>query len=139
MPLAMPSLRIRDSVPWIGGGIAIAFAVIAILTATSGDEDSAWLAAGWWAGALAGFALVLRGALILSREVTRRQAAFVAGLAVLLLILAVLLHNAIYALFDFEEGVFFIIALFVAPVVLVAALLRVIWPGHPRADGTVSG
>jgi hypothetical protein len=39
----------------------------------------------------------------------------VSGLAVVLFVIAVFLHNAIYGLFHVEEPVFFLIAIIVAP------------------------
>lgn len=48
------------------------------------------------------------------------------GITILSWILCVILHNAIYALFGFEEALFFIIAVIIIPIYIIVSLIYTI-------------
>ena len=105
----------------------IAFAIVA-----PGDDDDeaphCLLAAIAWGVILPGVLLTMKGILVVLRDFTSSQALKLAGLALVTGVAAVILHNVVSALLDVEEGFFFILALFVAPPIFVAALIRAALP-----------
>jgi hypothetical protein len=124
-------LHVRESLPWLGAGLAIVAALVAFAILAPGDgEAPSWLLATiFWVAVVPGAVLVVKGVLVILRDLRARQALLLAALAVAVLIAAVVLHNVIAALTGAEEPFFFLLALVVAPVVLVAALIRAIHPG----------
>lgn len=130
----MPKLHLRDALPWfVPGLVLVVGAFVAAIVAPESDDERApsWLlAAFFWGVVLPGALLAVKGILVVLRDLTRPQALKLAGLTVVTGIAAVILHNVVSALFNVEEGFFFILALFVAPPVFVAALVRVALPGQ---------
>jgi hypothetical protein len=133
---------------WAAAGLGLIAVTLIAGTVLFGDtgEPEGWslaaLVAGFWLVVLAGGILVVRGSLYLLRGLGRRGAVQLAIIAFLAIPLAVVIHNVIYAITGQEEGFFFILALFVLPVVLVAAVVRIIWPAHqgePPAPPAGSG
>jgi len=47
-------------------------------------------------------------------------------LLIVLWFIAVILHNAVYAIFGFEDAIFFIIAIFVIPIYFIVSLIYTI-------------
>ena len=128
-----PRRRLPRSFIWIAGGAAIVVVLLALSILApedSNDRAPAWLIAlvFWVASAVGGF-FVVKGLLMVMRKLDRRRSLMLAAGMFLAMVAAIILHAVIYALFDVEEGVFFIFALFVAPVLIVAALIRAVFPG----------
>lgn len=87
--------------------------------------------AGWLLGALAILWLGLRWL----RRVPRRYCLAAAGASVGLFVASVLLHNIFFAIFGFEEGVFFTLAM-AAPLLLAVSIVAAVLPRHATALGT---
>lgn len=127
-------LHFRESLPWFGAAAAWIGAAIGALVAlaafTSIDEDvTGDLGLVAWLAIAPGLALALKAILVILRDLNSRQALLLAGLSVAAFVLAAVLHNVVSALFGIEEAVFFTFATFVAPAVLIAALIRAARPG----------
>ncbi|HEX6031915.1 MAG TPA: hypothetical protein VFY90_10830 [Tepidiformaceae bacterium] len=127
-------LHVRDSFPWLAAGVGLILLTIAIMVVIAvlveDAEESLAFPIAAWVGFVLGGAVILKALLVVIEELGSRQALALAGLTLVGGVLAVVLHNLIYGLFGVEEGVFFILAIFVAPPVLVAALIRAVHPGH---------
>ena len=104
----------------------VAFAVIPSLVTT---EDSAAGLLLWFL--VSGFLLV-SGLLIGIGPVGARTYGIVTLVAVALFLVSVVAHNVVSALIGGEEAVFFFLAVFGAPVLLVTGLVGLAWTGIRR-------
>ena len=91
------------------------------------------LVTAYWLAALAVGVAFVRGILRAFRRLNRRSALFVALGAFLAIPVAAVLHNVVYGITGEEEAFCFFVALFVAPVVLIAALVRAVVAGSRGA------
>lgn len=85
---------------------------------------------GWLGGAV----LIVWAAVILMRPLPPSRCAMIAVLAIPVFILAVLLHNLVSAIFGGEEPVFFLIALVVAPAMLIGGIIAGLLPRRAPHD-----
>jgi hypothetical protein len=49
------------------------------------------------------------------------------GIAIIVWVIAVIVHNFWYGVFGFEEGVFFIIAVFIVPLYLIISIIYTLY------------
>lgn len=128
-----PRRRLPRSLLWIAGGAAIVVVFLAVSILAPEDSDDrapTWLLAlVFWVASAVGAFFVVKGLLMVMRKFDRRRSLMLAAGMFLAMVAAIILHNVISALFDVEEGVLFIFALFVAPALIVAALVRAAFPG----------
>lgn len=127
----------KRALVWIAAGVVIV--ALAMALTILGDEDAkgaklAVVVTAFYVGFSAGAIVLVRGALYLL-PLGRRQAVMVIIATVAGIALAIVLHNVIYAVTGAEEGFFFLLALLVGPVVLVAAFVRVFRPYDPFQHG----
>ena len=131
-------LHFREGWPWLAAGVAVLVAFFALTIGAPEDSEpsGAWrviLIVGFWAVALVGMGLIVKGALIILRDLSAGQAWTLAGLALVSIIVAIFLHNLLYAVFGGEEPFFFIYALFIGPVIFIGAVIRAfVAMGHHR-------
>jgi hypothetical protein len=129
----------------IAGALVLVAGILVAVTIVFGETDDprglslAALVTGYWLAALAVGIVLVRGILYAFRRLNRRSALFVALGALLAIPVAIVLHNVIYAITGEEEAVFFVIALFVGPVVLIAALVRAMLAGPRGAPPPTPG
>jgi len=121
---------------WLLAGTAVLVAGL-VVSILGGDEDAkgAKLAVAvtvFYVVFVLGAALSVRGVLIFVERFSTGGAIRLALVAFAAIILAILLHNLVYALFEVEEPFFFILALWAGPVALVAAIIRAFRPARPH-------
>jgi len=119
---------------WIAAGLLVAGGPIVADVVAGGDDDDSTGAVlslfvvGFSIAIVLGIFAILRGVLIFMEHVDRGAAVKIVLATLGGIVLAVILHNVIYAITGTEEGVFFLLALFVGPVVLVAGIVRAFRP-----------
>ncbi|MFN0093711.1 MAG: hypothetical protein ACKVVT_02905 [Dehalococcoidia bacterium] len=126
-----PPLHVRRAAPWVAiGAVLIGVFVVLPMLVDPGEGSRAeqWLGLMLWLVFIPGLFAVGRGLLTLISEFDTRHAVRLAALAFGGMVVSVLLHNLVSGLFDVEEGVFFALALFVFPPLLVAAGIRAFRP-----------
>ncbi len=128
----------KKALIWIGAGTALC--AVALAFAILGDEDTkggrlALVVTAFYVGFSAGAIAMVRGALYLMDHVGRQVAAMTIVVTVAGIVLAIVLHNVVYALTGVEEAFFFVLALFVGPVALIAAFIRLFRPYDPLRHG----
>lgn len=124
----------RQHILWSVGLLAVGpvlFGVALILYAR-GDQELADLIGilGFVLGLVCGVAAFV----LLLLPLPRRRCLLMAGGAIGLFLLAVLLHNVIYGLFEVEEPVFFTLALVISPALFLGALIAAFLPRELAAE-----
>lgn len=119
--------------------MVVALFGLAMLMA-GGPENSVsgFLALMFWIFIAPAAALIVKGLLVAVQEISSTQALLLAILSVAGAVVAVILHNLVSAIVGFEEGFFFMLALFGAPLLLVASLIRAFRPGNANHRPTAS-
>lgn len=128
----MTTLHFRESLPWLGAGVGVVVALFGLAMAIAGGtgESIGGLAAViFWILIVPGAYLIVKGLLVLTEGMSSIGTVVLAVLAIVIAVIAVILHNIVSAVVGFEEGFFFMIALFGAPLLLVAAIIRAFRPG----------
>lgn len=126
---------------WIIVGLLLGVGMLALSIGGSGNEDDpkgarlALLVFVFYVGFSAAGILVVRGVLLFMQPLSRQRALMVVAATVPAIILAAVLHNVLYALTEQEEPFFFLFALFVGPVILIAAIIRAFRPYRGSNDG----
>lgn len=123
---------------WIAAGVVMV--VLAMAFAIRGDEDThggelALVVAAFYIGFTAGAIAMVRGALYFIEHLGRQAALKLVGATIAGIVLAIVLHNVFYAITGIEEAFFFLLALLVGPVALVAAVVRIFRPYRPLPYG----
>lgn len=124
----------RKGLVWIGAGFALV--VLAMTFSILGDADAhggelALFVVTFYAGFAGGAFALVRGALFLMQHMRRQAALRFFAATVGGIVLAIVLHNVVYAITGVEEAFFFLLALLVGPVALVAAVIRLFRPYEP--------
>lgn len=124
----------KKGLVWLASGslivaLALAFTILLGEKDTHGARLAVFVTL-FYAAFTAGAIALVRGALYLLR-LDRNHAAMLVVATIAGIVLAILLHNLVYAVTGVEEGFFFLLALLVGPVVLVAAVVRLIHPFSP--------
>ena len=129
---------------WILAGLLLGIGMLALSITGGGNDDDpkgavlAVLVVFFYLGfSTAGF-MVVRGILMFMQRLSTRGAMKLVGATVLAIVLAIVLHNLLYALTDEEEPFFFLFALFVGPVILIAAIIRAFRPYRGAATDVPS-
>lgn len=138
---AMPNLRVRDSLPWLGSGVVVVLAFFGLAMATAGSPDESvggFTAVLLWTVIVPAALLIVKGMLVFTEEMDSRQALVLAVLAIPLAVVAVILHNLVSAVAGFEEGFFFMVALFGAPLLFIAGVIRAFRPGGSGHNHTLT-
>lgn len=133
--------NVEEGLAWLGGGVALV--VVAMAFSILGDADAeglklAAIVAAFSVGFTAGALAMVRGALLVMAHATRQVALQLLVATIFGIVVAIVLHNVVYAMTGVEEGVFFLSALLVGPVVLVAAIIRAFRPYRPLQHGEPS-
>jgi len=86
------------------------------------------------AGILPGYALTVWGLVVGTRSLPWARPGRLALGAIGLFVVGVLGHNIVSGLFDIEEAVFFLLGVWIAPALLIAALVRMARRPHDHAQ-----
>ena len=103
----------------------------------SRDLPSAITGVAIMTGLVLGYVLTVWGLLILTRSTRWERPGRLALVAVGLLVLGIIGHNVVSAVIGVEEAVFFLLGVWIAPGLLIAALVRVVRrpPHHSQPTG----
>lgn len=124
----------RERILWSVGLLAVGPVMfgIALIPYALGDQEIADLIGilSFVVGLVCGVAAFV----LLLLPLPRRRCLVIAAESIGLFVVAVLLHNVIYGLFEVEEPVFFTLALVISPALFLGALVAAFLPREPEAE-----